>query len=752
MTDFLKQLNEVQRNAVTHSDGPIMVIAGPGSGKTRVLTFKLAYLILKGIAPQNILSLTFTNKAAKEMTERIHAVAGDAARKVWSGTFHSVFARILRVEAPKLGYPASFTIYDTDDSKSVITEIIKELHLSAKEYPANAIRARISSAKSNLITPIMYENDPDLQAQDRMNKMPQLHLIYKKYIQKCMLAGAMDFDDLLLQMYRLLHENPENVLEKYRSQFQYVMVDEFQDTNYLQYAIVKKLCLYKGSPRNICIVGDDAQSIYSFRGATISNILDFESDFPDVKVFKLEQNYRSTTHIVQAANDVITYNKNQIKKEIWTEHSEGHKIKLIQAITDTDEGKKIADFIIEIKNRHHIPNKEIAILYRTNAQSRIFEEQLRRVNIPYKVFGGMSFYQRKEIKDFIAYIRLTINSRDNEAFKRIINYPKRGLGDTSLDKLMEYAQQQNISLWDASAEIAFSGKAGTALQTFRMQMQEMNLFAQKANAYDAAQFIFKFSGLASELKADMTVEGISRLENAMSLLDGIKEFVDEDEYDEEFNTEDKSLVSYLQTISLITEMDTADPQADYITLMSIHSAKGLEFDAVLVTGLEENLFPSYMSMNSAEQLDEERRLFYVAITRARKLLSLSYATSRYFFGNLRRNEKSRFINEIDAGRYESQTGARKSIFNLEEDDFTPRKIYIPSQKPSSVSSALLDNFKASPIKDIREGVMVLHQKFGKGTVVQIDGNNDMKIATIHFDEVSNPERKIILKYAKLQVL
>lgn len=751
MSQYLNELNDVQRQAVVQIDGPVMVIAGPGSGKTRVLTYRLAHMIQSGVKPWQILSLTFTNKAAKEMTERISHVVGSEAKKVWSGTFHSIFARILRVEAAKIGFPPQFSIYDTEDSKSVISEILKEFNLNAKEYNPNAIRARISSAKSNLITPIMYERDPSYADTDRMNKMPRTGEIYKRYVQKCSLAGAMDFDDLLLQLYRLFQEH-EDVLNKYRHQFQFVMVDEFQDTNQLQYAIIKKLCLYKDSPRNICIVGDDAQSIYSFRGATINNILDFEKDFPDVKIFKLEQNYRSTNYIVNAANEVITFNSKQIKKEIWTDKGEGHKIKLIKSSTDNEEGRRVADLIVEYKNRFHLRNREVAILYRTNAQSRIFEEQLRRVNIPYKVFGGLSFYQRKEIKDMIAYMRLVVNNKDNEAFKRIINYPKRGLGDSSIEKFQQISLDQNISLWEASGMIQLGGKAGNNLQSFRAQMLELNSYAQKADAYDTAMYIFKLSGMSSELKQDMTNEGISRLENVVALLDGIKDFSEQDEVSETVGL-DKSLATYLQSISLITEMDEAKEDADYVTLMSVHSAKGLEFDAVVVGGLEENLFPSYMSMGDPEQLDEERRLFYVAITRAKKFLALSYAASRYFFGNLRMNDPSRFIEEISDQNLDVDKSARAGVRLFEEDAGHYQKVTVPNKiKTIAPNVERFKNFNPSSPEQIAKGVFVLHQKFGKGEVVLLEGPQDNKIATIRFNEIDNPERKLVLKFAKLMVV
>ncbi|MDQ3141165.1 MAG: UvrD-helicase domain-containing protein [Bacteroidota bacterium] len=749
MDHYLKDLNSVQRAAVEAIDGPVMVIAGPGSGKTRVLTMRLAHLIQLGVKPYNVLALTFTNKAAKEMTERISQIIGPSARKIWSGTFHSIFARILRVEGPKIGFPSQFSIYDTDDSKSLITEIIKELQLNTKDYNPNSIRSRISSAKSNLITPVMYERDPVLIDQDKLNRMPLIAQIYKRYVQKCLQSGAMDFDDLLLQLFRLFQENPENVLEKYRHQFQYILVDEFQDTNYLQYAIIKKLCHYTGSKRNVCIVGDDAQSIYSFRGATINNILDFEKDFPDVKVFKLEQNYRSTDHIVQAANDVITYNDKQIKKEIWTEKKEGNKIKLLKSASDSEEGRRVADYIVELKNRYHLPNKEIAILYRVNAQSRIFEEQLRRVNIPYKVFGGMSFYQRKEIKDMIAYLRLCVNSKDNEALKRIINYPKRGIGESTLEKFIEFANTQEMSIWEALQLNSLSGRAGNAVQGFILQIKEIAQYALKANAYDAALYAFKLSGLSSELKQDITNEGINRIENVMALLDGIKEFTEQDEVDEDEYL-DRSLVSYLQSISLITEMDTADNSMDYITLMSVHAAKGLEFEAILVGGMEENLFPSYLSMNSREQQDEERRLFYVAITRAKRFLTLSYASTRYMFGNLRMNQPSRFLDEIQEDRFEFEKPLRSGM-QLWNEAQGPRRILV-QRKPTEVDSSQFKDFTASPSNDILPGMKVLHLKFGKGEVISIDGSQDNRIATIYFKEVDNPSRKIMLKFAKLQVL
>lgn len=748
MNPYLKELNEVQRNAVTDVQGPVMVIAGPGSGKTRVLTYRLAFLLDQGIAAHHILALTFTNKAAREMTERISHLAGDQIRKVWCGTFHSIFARLLRVEAPKIGYPSNFSIYDTEDTKSVISEIIKELDLNPKIYNPNTLRTRISSAKSNLITPAMYERNGELRDQDQENKMPETALIYKKYVQKCIKAGAMDFDDLLLQLYRLFQENPEQVLEKYRRQFQYIMVDEFQDTNFLQYAIIKKLVIYEGSPRNICIVGDDAQSIYSFRGATIRNILDFQNDFPETRIYKLEQNYRSTPHIVKAANDVINKNENQIQKEIWTHQEEGHKIKLLRCNTDNEEGRKVADYILELKNRYHLKNQEIAILYRTNAQSRIFEEQLRRYNLPYKIYGGMSFYQRKEIKDLMAYLRLVVNPLDNEAFKRVVNYPKRGIGQSTIDKLMQISNESELSLWQAVDRLDASPRTLQGLRQFQMQIKEAQQFALTADAYQTASYVFKISGLSAEFKSDSSSEGIQRLENVMSLLDGIRSFTEQDELEEQIS-DSHSLAAYLQTISLISDLDSNDATGDHITLMSVHSAKGLEFDAVLVAGLEENLFPSFLAMRDQDQIDEERRLFYVAITRARHHLVLSYANTRYLFGNLRMCEPSRFIEEIDPARIETEK-SNKGVFDLTQESPLPRQKWVLA-KPKFTQESI-SNFIASPSETIQSGMVVLHQKFGKGKILMIEGNKDNRVATILFNEIENPQRKIILKYAKLQIV
>jgi len=742
---YLQSLNEVQRQAVTHMNGPVMVIAGPGSGKTRVLTYRIAYLIEQGVAPQHILALTFTNKAAREMKERIAHVVGSKGDRVWAGTFHSIFARILRVEAGKIDFPPTFTIYDRDDSKSLVSDIIKEMKLDTKQYNASGVLARISSAKSNLITPELYAKDEDLVLYDRMNKRPYIYEIYERYYKRCKQAGAMDFDDLLLQMFRLLQENRDEVRQKYQRIFQYVLVDEFQDTNYLQYSIIKHLTLYEGSAHHICIVGDDAQSIYSFRGATIENILKFEHDFPEVVTYKLEQNYRSTEHIVQAANMVIQNNSKQIPKEIWTQLGTGHKIKMIKAVSDVEEGRLVASTIIEYKNRIHLENKDIAILYRTNAQSRVFEEHLRKQNLAYRIFGGLSFYQRKEVKDVLGYLRLTVNERDDEAFKRIINTPKRGIGKTTTDQIAEMAVAQGVSMWAILTSGQYNAKG--KLLAFIQMIERFRAKAMEGNAYDVAVLVARESGLYEELRHDGTLEGVNRLENANALLDGIKEFVENDNADEATN--DRSLSAYLTNISLLTDMDqNTDEEPNYISLMTTHTAKGLEWKAVFVVGLEENLFPSYMSMGSPDQLDEERRLFYVSITRAKMFLALSYATSRYQFGQFRYNDPSRFLEEIDEMHFET-TVERRSKPVLPEPRLLADR---PGRKRDFEPRVSPADFKPSPNEQIAEGMEVLHLQFGKGRIMSIDGARENRVATIHFEEGAESERRIMLRFAKLQIV
>ena len=756
---YLDQLNDVQRMAVSTMDGPVMVIAGPGSGKTRVLTYRIAHLLNNGIPPWQILALTFTNKSAKEMKERIEKIVGSGANRVWAGTFHSIFARILRVEAHRIGYPNDFTIYDTDDSKSVIKEIIKTLKLDPKVYNVGAIRARISSAKSNLITPKAYVVNEDLMTSDKMNRRPMTHLIYEKYTHKCLKAGAMDFDDLLLQMFKLLYQNPDEIRLKYQRQFQYLMVDEFQDTNFLQYEILKLLCVYEGSPQNICIVGDDAQSIYSFRGATIENILMFEQDFPKLKTYKLEQNYRSTDHIVAAANEVINYNKNQIQKKIWTENIGGHKIKVIKAVTETDEGKRIADTIVEQKNRFGLANRQIAILYRTNSQSRVFEECFRRSNIAYRIYGGMSFYSRKEIKDLIAYLRLTINPKDNEALKRVINFPRRGIGKTTIDNLIALSNDNDMSIMEVLTQVDFNARSKKSIGVFMQIIQKCAYKTKELNAYDAALFIARTSGLIAHLKADTTIEGMNKLENVNSLLDGIKDFVEDDtlEEGEDATVQDRSIAGYLQNISLMTDADQDDGEQDTVTLMSVHAAKGLEYKSVFVVGLEENLFPSYMSMSSPEQIDEERRLFYVAITRAEAHLTLSYANSRYQYGQMRFNDASRFLEEVPESSIDAISSIKRNAGGFSDGGSTsglgtPKLLGSFKKISRAPKSLAIDpkDFKPSPSDAIKEGMKILHMKFGEGIVQSID---DRSVATIVFDQLSdNSEKRIMLQFAKLQIL
>ena len=764
MSQYLQQLNDVQKQAVTNTDGPVLVVAGPGSGKTRVLTFRIAYLIEQGTAPWEILALTFTNKAAREMKERIAKVVGDRANKVWAGTFHSIFARILRVEAEKIGYPSNFTIYDSEDTLNVIKAVIKEMNLDTNVYNPNAIRSRISSAKSNLITPKLYEKDGELRQQDKMAKRPYTYAIYQKYTARCKRSGAMDFDDLLYRLYELFQRNPDNVIDKYRKKFKYILVDEFQDTNHLQYSLVRKFVEYPGSDRNICVVGDDAQSIYAFRGATIQNILDFEKDFKQhgIKVFKLEQNYRSTDHIVQTANHIITYNRRQIPKSIWSDKGEGHRIKVIKALTDGEEGKRIADTILEQKNRFHLANKDIAILYRTNAQSRVFEEYLRRYNIPYRIFGGLSFYQRKEVKDLIAYLRLAVNPNDDEALRRVINYPKRGIGKASVDKVSAVAGNAEKTLWASLGSAQLGKRAQSAINDFAAMIKNFNSRLNKENAFELASDIAKKAKIIDELKKDNTIEGMGRLENVNALLDGISAFVDEDTVIDTETVPDKSLASYLQNIALLTDQDQNENDGDHVTLMSVHAAKGLEFKSVFVVGLEEKLFPSFMSMETQDGLDEERRLFYVAITRAEQYLTISYANSRYRFGQMRYNEPSRFLEEIPAHHVETTAYVRsRSTFTNEpglgsasgnnkarlQGNFKRR--VAASQAPKVDPG----NFKPSPSDAIQAGMKVLHLKFGEGKVLSIDGSAKNRVATIFFKDAGDPQqRRIMLKFAKLQIL
>jgi DNA helicase-2/ATP-dependent DNA helicase PcrA len=753
---YLEQLNLIQRQAVEKTDGPVMVIAGPGSGKTRVLTYKIAHLINIGVYPWNILALTFTNKAAREMKNRIEEQVGQNARRVWMGTFHSVFARILRVEAHRLDYPNDFTIYDADDSKNLIKEVVASMNLDPKVYNAGTIRARISKAKSNLITPKLYATTDELLQYDRMNRMPMIYSIYQKYYDRCIRAGAMDFDDLLLQMFRLLYTNPDNVREKYQQLFRHILVDEFQDTNHLQYAIIKLFLDYPESPNNICIVGDDAQSIYSFRGATIENILQFTRDFSNVTTFKLEQNYRSTQYIVDAANQVILNNTKQITKKIWTEELGGSKIKLIKALTDREEGRKISDQILEHKTRHHIRNSEIAILYRTNAQSRIFEEYLRGLNIPYRIYGGLSFYQRKEIKDILAYIRLVVNYRDDEAFKRIVNYPRRGIGDKVIEKLTDHAAVRGISLYEACFEAELPARARNLINDFIRLIESFKEKNSETNAYETARYIIDNTHIAEIIEQEKTIEALSRIENINALIGGIQEFVENDEVTNEEIIEKRDLTGFIQTISLMTDMDeTGDTEQEAVTMMSVHLAKGLEFDSIFVVGLEENLFPSYLSMSSPDEIEEERRLFYVAITRARKYLTLSFCNNRYQYGQMRSNERSRFLEEIPSNNFDPLSA---SILDPQPIFDKPKILgginynSIPAKKAIQRSYSDIPKNEIALPTQIQQGMKVFHSKFGEGNVLEVNGGEHNRIAKISFDDLNNETKNLVLRFAKLKII
>ncbi|MEZ5053834.1 MAG: 3'-5' exonuclease [Chitinophagales bacterium] len=769
----LSELNDVQKNAVTTMRGPVMIIAGPGSGKTRVLTYRIAYMIHNNVDAFRIMALTFTNKASTEMRERIAHIVGTEARNLYMGTFHSVFARILRGEAHRLGYPNNFTIYDPDDCKSLLKSIIKEEGLNDKLYKAANVFYRISSAKNALLDAKKYAENIDFVSDDESSGRPKIKELFAKYQDRCFKAGAMDFDDLLLKMHELLTKFPE-VLHKLQSRFQYFMIDEFQDTNDAQYQIVKLLAARE---ENICVVGDDAQSIYAFRGATIENILHFEKDYPDLKVFRLEQNYRSTEHIVQAANEIIKQNKTQLAKEIWTENKGGEKIKVFKTVSDSDEARIVADAIFDQKMRQHLTHNEFAILYRTNAQSRSFEEALRRLNIPYKIYGGLSFYQRKEIKDFIAYLRVVVNPNDEEALKRIINYPVRGIGNTSIDRLIVAAGEHNLPLWHMveKPEVIpdLQGRAKQAIRDFSMMIKSFRIMLKTKNAYEIAEYIGKQTGLIQELYKDKTVEGISRFENIQELLNGIKEYTvaEKPEYEEDEVPPENDLAAYLQQISLLTDMDDKkDDNREKVKLMTIHAAKGLEFSSVFVVGLEENLFPSIMSINTREELEEERRLFYVAVTRAKRFLTLTYALSRYKFGQLQYGEQSRFIEEIDGShitffgqKEKPQAPQRNSFFEDDKESkwYLSKKYQqpMPPPKPSieppkhltkvtkiTPSSATI----SSDLRDIEAGMQVIHEKFNQGKVISVEGKGENKMANIFFEGVGN--KKIMLRFAKLQIV
>lgn len=761
VTEILEQLNAPQQLAVTCSDGPVMVIAGAGSGKTRVLTYRIAYMLSKGIDPFHILALTFTNKAAREMKSRITDLVGSSdARNVWMGTFHSIFARILRVEGHLLGYPSNFTIYDTDDSKSVIKGILKDLELDPKQYTPNSVLSRISAAKSNLVSPTEYNNNAEVVSEDKAAQKPMIGEIYNYYQARCFKAGAMDFDDLLFKTNVLLRDFPE-VLYKYQNKFKYILVDEYQDTNHAQYLIVKQLAARN---ENICVVGDDAQSIYSFRGANIQNILNFKNDYPDVKVFKLEQNYRSTKTIVNAANSVIANNKEQIYKEVWTDNEEGNLIHVMKAGSEIEEGHMVANSIFEIKMNQQQPNSAFAILYRTNSQSRALEESLRKLNIPYRIYGGLSFYKRAEIKDMLAYLRLVVNPSDDEAFKRIINVPTRGIGKTTLEKIEVAGSENNKSLHEIAMNPAYyvptlaSGSAAR-VQEFANMILGLHYNLHKMDAYDLAQKAAVSSGLMRELVADKSEEGLSKYQNSEELLNAIKDFTTREEEElrpplegEEVSTE-RTLDVFMQDIALMTDADDEkDDNKNKVMLMTIHAAKGLEFPFVYIVGMEENLFPSNMSLTTRAEIEEERRLFYVALTRAEQKVTLSYAETRYRWGNMTANEPSRFLSEIDEQFLEHSTRRVPA-----KDGGIPQMQSAPvflkknmKKVDTSSQGSISDSTYTTPIDQVQPGVEVIHERFGKGKVLAVEGIGPNIKATVFFNAYG--QKQLLLKFAKLKIV
>ncbi len=774
MNEYLKQLNPSQQEAVKATDGPVMIIAGAGSGKTRVLTYRIAYLMAeKGVDPFNILSLTFTNKAAREMKERIGKIVGPSeAKNLWMGTFHSVFAKILRIEADRLGFPSNFTIYDAEDSRKVLANVVKEQSLDKEIYKAKSVARRISALKNALITPKEYLRSPDLMEEDSAARMPQMGDIYRAYAERCFRSGAMDFDDLLFYTFILLRKFPE-VLGKYQERFRYIMVDEYQDTNHAQYLIVKSLANKFG---NICVVGDDAQSIYAFRGANIRNILNYQRDYEDVKVFKLEQNYRSTKTIVGAANSLIAKNKEQLQKDVWTDNVPGEKIVVHKTVSDNDEGSFVARTIFEKNMKDHVPFSDFAILYRTNAQSRAMEDALRRKNIPYRIYGGLSFYQRKEVKDLLAYFRLCINQNDEEAFRRVINFPKRGIGDTTIERLTVAANAQGTSIWGICSNpiyfqnVNINRPTQVKIQDFVTKVESYRILAEQGDAFEVAAHIAKTSGLMRELNEDKTPEGISRTENVQELLNSVKEYAEGQQEIEDGNT---SLSGFMEDVALITDVDTSkDEDKDKVSLMTIHLAKGLEFPIVFIVGMEESLFPSMMAMSSRADLEEERRLFYVALTRAEKEAILTYTQMRYRWGKLIDCEPSRFLEEIDEQFLDIQVPEFTPFsgpFGDTDDDAPKQRMpsrtakpsgnsprrepqrTMPTRKnlrrmPASNESNQTGNFEE--LTDVNPGDRVKHQRFGMGTIKELEGAGPNKKAIIQFDNVG--EKKLLLKFAKLE--
>lgn len=777
MEEYLNKLNESQREAVEYNEGPSLVIAGAGSGKTRVLTYKIAYLVHLGLAPQSILALTFTNKAAREMKERIAAITGDqTARRLWMGTFHSIFSRILRYEAEHIGYPSNFTIYDTTDSKSLLKAIIKEMQLDDKVYRLGMVQSRISNAKNALVTWKAYEQSKELMQHDIDSKVPLLREIYKRYQNRCQQAGAMDFDDLLLQTNILFRDHPQ-VLEKYRSFFQFVLVDEYQDTNFAQHLIVQRLC---EQHRRICVVGDDAQSIYSFRGANIDNILQFKNQYPGCRIFKLERNYRSTQNIVNAANSLIHKNKEQIHKNVYSEKEEGSKVRISASYSDYEEGYAVASAINELRLRKDYDYADFAILYRTNAQSRILEEALRKRGIPYKIYGGLSFYQRKEIKDIISYLRLIVNPHDEEAFKRVINYPSRGIGDTTVNKVISAATENNVSLWtvlNAPIDYALPINSGTAkkLTDFRGLIERFIEQNTRLSAEEMAAIVVKESGIVSSLFQDRSVEGISKQENLQELLKGIAEFC---ELRREEGVEQVSLADFLSEVSLLTDQDNdKDEQANKVTMMTVHAAKGLEFKNVFVVGLEEELFPSSMSKDNPRAVEEERRLFYVAITRAEENCVLTYAKSRFRNGQSAMCSPSRFLKDIDVRFLDVPADSSADTFAAARERFQRPAFTSPFQQPRAVekeepsfispvaqaqqrqrltkvetttSTPASSSTPASDLSGLRVGAKVRHDRFGEGEVIAIEGDGGNAKATVAFTHFG--QKQLLLKFARLTII
>ncbi|SIT96023.1 DNA helicase-2 / ATP-dependent DNA helicase PcrA [Epilithonimonas bovis DSM 19482] len=772
--DYLKGLNEAQYEAVTTLQGPLMVLAGAGSGKTRVLTMRIAHLITNGVDPFNILALTFTNKAAKEMKERIAKVVGNSdARSLWMGTFHSIFARILRSEAHYLGFPSNFTIYDAQDALNVLKKVIKDLSIDSEVYKPKKVLARISQYKNNLITVNAYFNNPELMENDERANMKRIGEIYRKYVDTCFRNGAMDFDDLLLKTNELLTRFPE-VLAKYQDRFRYILVDEYQDTNHSQYLIVKALA---SKFENICVVGDDAQSIYSFRGANIYNILNFKKDYPDAVTVSLEQNYRSTQNIVDAANVVISKNLQQFKKNVFSENEVGEKIKVYRSLSDADEANFVSANIFELHNTQQRHFSDFAILYRTNSQTRAFEDALRKKNIPYRVYGGLSFYQRKEVKDLLAYLRILVNENDSEALSRIINYPARGIGETTQNKLIVFADSHGLGLTQVLDNLGFyAPQLGlnngiiTKLGDFWAMIKAFQVMLKTENVYDVAMEVAKRSGLIKFLKDDQTPEGISRVENIQELLNSMQGFIEEQR---QVEGGDPSLSNFLENIALSSDtQDKKDDDTDKVSLMTIHLSKGLEFPVVYLVGLEENLFPSFMSSSTREELEEERRLFYVALTRAEKQAYFTYAVSRFQWGKITDSEPSRFLSEVDSkyiefinpmmeARFVNHSGISSNIFDetpseprffkkKEEKKTLERNIGVPAPKKQlkPVATAKIINPSGSSSEDIEVGDRVRHDRFGIGEVTFLDGTDPQNIkAKVVFS--NEGEKNLILKFAKL---